>query len=94
MPEGRAVSLSGEWKAAVPAEWREIRDDFGHMLGAHEIFDDDKVERVMAERARPQPIKFEQTQNSLRSVRMPDPIMGFSPEDAMPRSAVTPGNAR
>jgi len=29
------------------------------MLGAHEIFDDDKVERVMAERACPQPIKVE-----------------------------------
>jgi hypothetical protein len=29
------------------------------MLGAHEIFDDDKVERVVAERARPQPLEVE-----------------------------------
>jgi hypothetical protein len=51
--KGGAACQALDWETAVTGNMREIGDDRAKLVAAHEIFNDDKLERVAAQRLRP-----------------------------------------
>ena len=60
--EGSAIALPVERETAVLAERRKIGNRGGKILRPHKVLDDDKIERIAAERRGAQPLEIEQAQ--------------------------------
>src|SRR5260221_8040454 len=62
--EGAAAHLGTERKAAMAGERRKIGDQCRQVLGPNEIVNDDKIERLTAQRCGPQAIEIEKGQDT------------------------------
>ena len=60
--EGSAMALPVERETAVLAERRKIGNRSGQILRPHKVLDDDKIERIAAERRGAQPLEIEEAQ--------------------------------
>src|SRR5712675_611567 len=63
--EGSAMALPVERETAMLAEQRKIGNRGGKILRPHKVLDDDKIERIAAERRGAQPVEIEQAQASI-----------------------------